>query len=148
MRTVGGWREEAGATFEFQKKIEDSKDRQQKESTTTTNSAKRRKDNVWEEVVAVSENSWEDFKMEALRIKALLEKDVARAIEKGNINILWYLVNRLYRIRKSVKVDVLQKVSEGDNKAVESALRTMLLSKWEGTIVKFLDKDRQARMIN
>ncbi|KAK1398864.1 hypothetical protein POM88_008727 [Heracleum sosnowskyi] len=93
----GSWRD-AGATFEFQKKIEGSKDRQQKESTTTTNSAERSKDNVWEEVVAVSENSWEDFKTEALRIKALLEKDVVRAIEKG-------------------------------------------------PIVKFLDKDRQARMI-
>ncbi|KAK1370281.1 hypothetical protein POM88_036373 [Heracleum sosnowskyi] len=85
--------------------------------------------------------------MEALRLKALLEKEVLQAIEKGNKNILRYLVNRLYRIRKSVEVDVLQKVSEGDSKAVESALRTMLLSKWEGPIVKFLDKDRQARMI-
>ncbi|KAK1365259.1 hypothetical protein POM88_040820 [Heracleum sosnowskyi] len=141
----GSWRN-AGATFEFQKKIEGAKDRQQKEGSDTTNSAERSKDNVWEEVVAVSENSWEDFKMEALRYKALLEKDVVRAIEKGNTNILRYLVNRLYRIRKSVKVDVLQKVSEGDNKAVESALRTLLLSKWEGPIVNFLDKDRQTRM--
>ncbi|KAK1377866.1 hypothetical protein POM88_024610 [Heracleum sosnowskyi] len=86
--------------------------------------------------------------MEALRLKALLEKEVIQAIEQGNKNILRYLVNRIYRIRKSVEVGVLQKVSDGDSEAVESALRTMLLSKWEGLIVKFLDEDRQTRMIN
>ncbi|KAK1400745.1 hypothetical protein POM88_000350 [Heracleum sosnowskyi] len=132
--------------FHLGTKIEVSKDRLQNGGSEAINSAGRSKENVWEEVVAVSENSWEDFKLEALRYKALLEKDVVRAIEKGNKNILRYLVNRIYRIRKSVKVDVLQKVSEGDSKADESALRTLLLCKWEGPIVKFLDKERQTRM--
>ncbi|KAK1370195.1 hypothetical protein POM88_036287 [Heracleum sosnowskyi] len=88
-----------------------------------------------------------DLKMEALRLKALFEEEVLQAVEQGNKTILRYLVNNIYRIRKSEEVDVLQKVSDGDSEAVESALRTMLLSKWEGPIVKFLDEDRQTRMI-
>ncbi|KAK1368150.1 Endonuclease/exonuclease/phosphatase family protein [Heracleum sosnowskyi] len=80
----------------------------------------RIRDNVWEEVVAVSKKSWGGFKMEALRLKVLLEKEVIQAIEQGNKNIIRYLVNRIYRIRKSVE---------------------------EEPIVKFLDEDRQTRMI-
>lgn len=67
------------------------------------------------------------------------------ALDKGNKNVIMYIVNRIRRIRKSMD-STLAKVIQGDTTAVEKALRALLLCSWEGSIVKFLDEKEQTKI--
>lgn len=48
-------------------------------------------------------------------------------MDKGNRDIPRYLVNRIRRIRRCVDSVTLAKVIQGDSKAVEVALRALLM---------------------
>ncbi|KAK1354588.1 hypothetical protein POM88_047844 [Heracleum sosnowskyi] len=61
--------------------------------------------------------------------------------------MLRYLVNRIHRIKKIISLAELQKVVQGDGPAIERALRKKLLCNWEGPVVKYLDEEKQTRLI-
>ncbi|KAK1384091.1 hypothetical protein POM88_021826 [Heracleum sosnowskyi] len=62
------------------------------------------------------------------------EREAVAAAEKGNKEILRYLVNRIYRIKRTIGLKEIQQVIDGDSNAIERALRKMLLYKWEGPV--------------
>ncbi|KAK1382323.1 hypothetical protein POM88_020058 [Heracleum sosnowskyi] len=101
------------------------------------------RESEWKEVVAVSEDSWEEVKREALFLKVLMDKEAITAAEKGNKEILRYLINRIYRIKRTIGLKDIQQVIDGDSNAIERALRKMLLCKWEGPVVKYLNDNKQ-----
>lgn len=100
----------------------------------------------WKEVVYISDSLFDETKNEALKFKKLMDKEIIAALENNNLGILRYTVNRLHRIKKSVSTRNLQGVVDGDSRALERALKELLLCSWEGPIVKFLDEDKQARI--
>lgn len=100
-------------------------------------------------------NKWEnscDFgnklgvnKEEAQLLKSLLEKGLEEELLKGNSPLARYAVTRIHCIKRCVDSVTLQKVN-GDNIATERALRSFLLSNWDGPIVKYLEPNKQARI--
>lgn len=69
------------------------------------------------------------------------------ALDKGNKNMIRYIVIRTKRIKKCVDSTTLAKVIQGDSKAVEKALKALLLCSWEGPIVRFLDEVEQEKVV-
>ncbi|WOH09103.1 hypothetical protein DCAR_0728558 [Daucus carota subsp. sativus] len=100
----------------------------------------------WEEVIAISEDSFKDIEKDALKWSKLIERDAIAALKAGNKHIFRFLVNRLERIRRCVGIDILRKVEKGDEVAVEEALKSMLLCSWEGPKVKIWDAKEQDRL--
>lgn len=61
------------------------------------------------------------------QLQALLDKEAMAALDKGNKNVIRYIVNRIRRIKKCVDSTTIAKVVQGDSKAVEKTLRALLL---------------------
>lgn len=103
--------------------------------------------NKWEEVVAILESSFLEVQQEALKLKPLLEKDLANELVKGNVFVLSCAVNRIHRIRRGVDINLVPRVIDDDSLTIEQALRLMLLYKWDGSIVRFSDPKKQNGII-
>lgn len=76
-----------------------------------------------------------------------MDREAIEALDKGNRDIIRYLVNRIRRIRKCVDSSIIARVIQGDSKTVEMALRALLLCNWEGPIVRFMDENQQRKLM-
>ncbi|KAL1812161.1 hypothetical protein ACET3Z_022226 [Daucus carota] len=100
----------------------------------------------WEEIIYVQVDDLIKIREEAEQYKTLLDEGVWEALEKGNMNFLRYAKNRLERIKKCVDAEIRERVAQGDKKAVKQAMRKLMLTPWEGPIVKFTDQKLQYRL--
>ncbi|KAL1811947.1 hypothetical protein ACET3Z_022012 [Daucus carota] len=100
----------------------------------------------WEDVLYIQESDLSNIKEEARHYKDLLEDGLWEIIERGNTNILRYVKNRLERIKRCVDLEVREKAVGGDKKAIKQALRKLMLTAWEGPIIKFADQKLQFRL--
>lgn len=102
-----------------------------------------KKSERWEEVVVIYPARYEDIRMKARQLGALLDRSILAAVEADNSDILRYVVNRLIRIRRCVDAYIIEEVKNGNGMAIEKAMRNLLLNNWEGPIVKFLEEKKQ-----
>ena len=97
-------------------------------------------------MITISKHKLKEIKEEALKWDKLIEGDAIGALKAGNQLILRYLVNRLERIRRCVSREILLRVEKGNDKAVEEALRSLLLCPWGGPRVKIKDSSEEDRL--
>ncbi|KAL1831845.1 hypothetical protein ACET3Z_001496 [Daucus carota] len=75
-----------------------------------------------------------------------MEEEVSKALSANNINLMRYACNRLERIKRCGGKNILDEVAKGNPKAMEEALKRLLISNWEGPVVKFEDASLQKRL--
>ncbi|WOH15192.1 hypothetical protein DCAR_0934729 [Daucus carota subsp. sativus] len=88
----------------------------------------------------------EEIKTQVLELKGILEPDVVKAVEKDSDTVLRYAVNQIARIRRLVDEKTLAGVMKGELAAEEKALEMLMLSPWEGPIVRFKEEHLQQRL--
>lgn len=77
---------------------------------------------AWKEVIPISESRWDDIVEETTQLKPLVDKEAIAAMGKGNMGVLCYLVNMIYRIKKCVDDKILWKIRKRKSDAMEKAL--------------------------
>ncbi|KAL1806025.1 hypothetical protein ACET3Z_029093 [Daucus carota] len=115
-------------------------------SPSTVQAPGKKQGSNWKEVIRVNIEDFEEIKRETLRFKDIMEEGVVLALEKNNTNIIRYAKNRLEQIKRCLDDELISKVVAGDIKAQEVALEKLMLTNWEGPIIKFSDKKLQNRL--
>ncbi|KAK1358406.1 hypothetical protein POM88_051662 [Heracleum sosnowskyi] len=101
------------------------------------------KRNVKEDIAMISKDDVKAIKEKVLKYGKLIEKDVVKALERGNEDFIRYAYNRLRRLEKLIDKELLDKALMGDEEAMEKARWTLLMSNWKGPIVKWKEENLQ-----
>ncbi|KAK1363684.1 hypothetical protein POM88_039245 [Heracleum sosnowskyi] len=114
------------------------------------------KRSVKEDILEISKDNVKKIKEKVLKYGKLIEKDMVKALERGNEGIIRYAYNKLRRLEKLIDKELLEKLIDkellekalgGDEAVIEKARWTLLMSNWKRPTVKWQEENLQEEVL-